>query len=246
MPGSSLEDVYVVNPAHVRPSSPAEVAVLESELGVRMPAGYDAYVQRLGGGTLGHLVRVYPPTTLSTRTNEWRARVQEYWFWDTTAAGIEPEAFQERGVVVADTFDGDELCFLPEDPDALFLLPRDDDDVVPAGPGLLPALDRLLAGDLDPWVEGWTFEAFGDDRQQVRREIGPGLDLAGAVHAVAELGEHAHVVGLGERTTFFLPALGGRLSLSQLNGRAPSLDLSHDPEADPVAVGRLLAVLGAG
>ena len=77
MPGSSLEDVYVVNPAHVRPSSPAEVAVLESELGVRMPAGYDAYVQRLGGGTLGHLVRVYPPTTLSTRTNEWRARVQE-------------------------------------------------------------------------------------------------------------------------------------------------------------------------
>ena len=148
-------------------------------------------------------------------------------------------------MVVADTFDGDELCFLPEDPDALFLLPRDD-DVVPAGPGLLPALDRLLAGDLDPWVEGWTFEAFGDDRQEVRREIGPGLDLAGAVHAVAELGEHAHVVGLGERTTFFLPALGGRLSLSQLNGRAPSLDLSHDPEADPVAVARLLAVLGAG
>ena len=122
MPGSSLEDVYVVNPAHVRPSSPAEVAVLESELDV----------------------------------------------------------------------------------------------------------------------------AFGDDRKEVRRELGPGLDLAGSVHAVAELGEHAHVVELGERTTFFLPALGARLSLSQLNGRAPSLDLSHDPEADPVAVARLLAVLGAG
>lgn len=243
MPGSSLEDVYVVNPAHVRPSSPHEVAELESELGVRMPAGYAEYVQRLGGGSLGHLVRVWPPTTLRARTSEWRARVQEYWFWDTSAAGIESASFQERGVVVADTFDGDELCFLPEDPDALFLLPRDDDDVVPAGPGLLPALDRLLVGDPDQWVEGWTFEAFGDDRREVRRELGHGLDLAGAVHAVAELGEHAHVVELGERTTFFLPGIGGRLSISQLNGHAPSLDLSHDPEADPMAVARLLDVL---
>ena len=245
MPGSSLEDVYVVNPAHVRPSSPAEVAVLESELGVRMPTGYDEYVRRLGDGALGHLVRVYPPTTLGTRTSEWRARVQEYWFWDTTAAGVEPESFQDRGVVVADTFDGDELCFLPEDPDALFLLPRDDDDVVPAGPGLLPALDWLLGGDFNPWVEGWTFEAFGGERREVRREVKPGLDLAGAAHAIADLGEHAHVVELGSRTTFFLPALGGRLSLYQLDGRAPSLDLSHDPEADPATVARVLAALGA-
>ena len=138
MPAASFEDVYLVNPAHVRPSTSGEVTGLESELGVRMPTGYDEYVRRLGDGALGHLVRVYPPTTLGTRTSEWRARVQEYWFWDTTAAGVEPESFQDRGVVVADTFDGDELCFLPEDPDALFLLPRDDDDVVPAGPASLP------------------------------------------------------------------------------------------------------------
>ena len=244
MPGASFEDVYLVNPAHVRPSTPDEVAGLESELGVRLPVGYGEYVRRLGGGVLGHWVRVYAPTELATLTQQWRERVQEYWFWDTSAAGIEPEAFQERGVVVADTFDGDELCFLPEDPDALFLLPRDDDDVVPAGPGLLPALDWLLAGHLNPWVEGWTFEAFGK-RQEVRREVNPGLDLAGAAHAVAELGEHAHVVELEGRTTFFLPALGGRLSIYQLDGRPPALDLSHDPDADPAAVARLLAILGS-
>ena len=62
---------------------------------------------------------------------------------------------------------------------------------------------------------------------------------------LAQLGEHAHLVELGSRTTFFLPALGGRLALYQLDGWAPSLDLSHDPEADPAAVARVLAALGA-
>ena len=116
MPGASFEDVYLVNPAHARPSTPDEVAGLQSELGVAMPAGYGEYVLRLGGGALGHWVRVYAPTDLATRTREWRERVQEYWFWDTSAAGIEPRVFQQQGVVLADTFDGDELCFVPEDP----------------------------------------------------------------------------------------------------------------------------------
>ena len=40
MPGASFEDVYLVNPAHVRPSTPDVVAAAETELGVRMPAGY--------------------------------------------------------------------------------------------------------------------------------------------------------------------------------------------------------------
>ncbi len=77
MLGASFEDVYLVNPAHVRPSTPDEVAAAETELGVRMPTGYDEYVRRLGDGALGHLVRVYPPTTGGTRTHEWRARVQD-------------------------------------------------------------------------------------------------------------------------------------------------------------------------
>jgi hypothetical protein len=244
VPGSSFEDLYLVNPAHVRPATRDEVAALESELGVQMPTGYAEYVQRMGEGALGHLVRVYPPTLLAGLTGEWRVRVQEYWFWDTTAAGVEPRSFQERGVLVADTFDGDELCFLPENPDALFLLPRDTDDVVPAGPGLLPAVDWLLGGDLNPWVEGWTFEAFGHQRQEIRREPNAGLDLAGAGQALAELGEHSHVVELDHRQTFFLPAIGGRLSLYQPEDEPLAVDLTYDADADPDAVARLLGVLG--
>ena len=245
MPGASFEDVYLVNPTHARPSTPDEVAGLQSEMGVVMPTGYGEYVLRLGGGALGHWVRVYAPTDLATRTREWRERVQEYWFWDTSAAGIEPRVFQQQGVVLADTFDGDELCFVPEDPEALYLLPRDDDEAVPLGPGLLSALDELVAGDVNPWVEGWTFEAFSNDRHEVRRDLSPGLDLAGAAQAVADLSQHAHLVELEGRTTFFLPALGGRLSIYQLDRRPPALDLSHDPDADPAVVSSVLAVLGA-
>ncbi len=245
MPGASFEDVYLVNPAHARPSTPDEVAGLQSELGVAMPVGYSEYVRRLGSGALGNWVRVYAPADLATRTAEWRERVQEYWFWDTSAAGIEPQVFQQQGVVLADTFDGDELCFLPEDPHALYLLPRDDDEPVPLGPGLLPALHELVAGDVNPWVEGWTFEAFGVGRQEVRRDLSAGLDLAAATRAVVGLGQHAHLVELEGRTTFFLPDLGGRLSIYQLDGQAPALDLSHDPETDPAVVSSVLAVLGA-
>ena len=56
--------------------------------------------------------------------------------------------------MLADTFDGDELCFVPEDPEALYLLPRDDDEAVPLGPGLLSALDELVAGDVEPVGRG--------------------------------------------------------------------------------------------
>lgn len=244
MPGTSFDDVYVVNPSDVRPATPDAVADLESALGTRMPAGYAEYVQRLGEGALGHLVVVHPPATLARHTHDWRERIQQYWFWDTASVGVEPGSIQQHGVAVADTFDGDELCFLPADPDALILLPRDDDVAVRLGPGLIDALEHMLAGDLNPWVEGWTFEASSNDRQMVQREVTSGLDLTAASRGVADLGQHAHVVELGERTTFFLPALGGRLSLCQMEDEPLSLDLSVDPAADPADVTRLLAALG--
>jgi hypothetical protein len=103
VPGSSFEDLYLVNPAHVRPVTADEVAALESELGVRMPTGYAEYVQRTGEGALGHFLVVHAPAGLPERTLEWRKRIQEYWFWDTSEAGITPEALQQDGVLVANT-----------------------------------------------------------------------------------------------------------------------------------------------
>lgn len=109
MPGTSFDDVLLVNPSQIRPATSDGIAQAEAELGVRMPSGYAAYVERLGGGALGHFVRVYEPARLPELTLDWRERMKEYWFWDTCKAGVPPESLQERGVLVADSFDGDEL-----------------------------------------------------------------------------------------------------------------------------------------
>jgi hypothetical protein len=172
---------------------------------------------------------------------DWRARIKEYWFWDTKEAGVAPESLQERGVVVADTFDGDELCFDPADPETLFVLPRDEDLARRVGPGFVAAVDWLLSGELNPWVEGWTFEAW-TNRAEVRQTL-HGRRLADAARAIADLGEHSHVVELDDRKTYFLPAVSGRLSLYQGEDGAARLDLTYDEAANPGAVDDVLAAV---
>lgn len=241
MPGTSLNDVLLVNPSQVRPASADGIAEAESMLGVRMPPGYAAYMERLGEGALGHFVRVHEPAKLPALTLDWRVRIKEYWFWDTSEAGVAPESLQERGVVVADSFDGDELCFDPADPETLFVLPRDEDLARRVGPGFIAAVDWMLSGALNPWVEGWTFEAW-THRAEVRQAL-HGRQLADAARAIAALGEHSHVVELGDRRTFFMPAIGGRLSLYQLDDGAARVDLTYDETADPEAVDVVLAAI---
>lgn len=239
MTGTSLDDVLLINPSRIRPATSDGIAQAEAELGVRLPSGYAAYVERLGEGALGHFVRVHEPAKLPGLTLDWRERVKEYWFWDTAEAEVKPESLQERGVVVADSFDGDELCFDPADPKALFVLPRDEDVARRVGPGFIAAVDWMLSGALNPWVEGWTFEAWVS-RAEVRETL-PG-PLADAERAIADLGEHSHVVELNNRKTFFLPAINGRLSLYQHDDEA-GVDLSYDEAANPAAVDVVLAAL---
>lgn len=241
MPGTSFDDVLLVNPAQIRPATSDGIALAEAELDVRVPPGYAAYVERLGEGALGNFVRVYTPARLPDLTRAWRERVTEYWFWDTSEAGVRPESLQERGVVVADSFDGDELCFDPADPETLFVLPRDDDIARRVGPGFIAAVDWMLSGALNPWVEGWTFEAW-THRVEVRQAL-HGRRLEEAARAVADLGGHSHVVGVDHRKTFFLPAIGGRLSLHQGAEGTLDVDLAYDEAADPEAVDTVLAAM---
>lgn len=241
MTGTSLDDVLVINPSQIRAATDHGITQAEAELGVRLPSGYVAYVERLGEGTLGHFVRVYDPAKLPDLNRDWRQRINEYWFWDTSEAGVAPERLQERGVVVADSFDGDELCFDPDDPETLFLLPRDEDDARRLGPGFSAAVDWMLSGALNPWVEGWTFEAW-TGRAEMREAL-DGRRLADAARAIAALGEHSHVVELNNRTTYFLPSIGGRLSLYEEEDGATEADLSYDEAADQAAVDVVLAAM---
>ena len=243
MLGSSFDDVFVVNPSRIEPATADDVADLESRLGCRMPSGYADFVERLGVGALGHFVRVLGPTELPARTLEWRERIQEYWFWDTSESGVEPATLQQAGVLVADSFDGDELCFDPADPDVLFVLPRDEDVAYRAGAGLLGALEWMLSGAvLNPWVEGWTFETW-THRSEATHPESSAEALAAVAARVEALGEHAHVVDLGERRTYFLPAIGGRLSLYQFEGQDLRFDFTHDEAADPATVSMVAAAL---
>jgi hypothetical protein len=237
---SSFDDVLVVNPSRMHPADREDVATAESELGVRLPSGYAAYVQQLGEGALGHLIRVYPPQQVRTKTLEWRERVQQFWFWDTSDAGAAVEALQQRGVLLADTFDGDELCFDPADPETLYVLPRDEEIAHCMESGFLAALDWMLSGVLNPWVEGWTFEAWAN-RVELSK-VAPG-QLPQAASLVEALGEHSHGVDLGDRRTFFLPSIQGRLSLYQFPDETLSIDLSCDETVSAEEIDRLLMVI---
>ena len=91
-------------------------------------------------------------------------------------------------------------------------------------------------------MERWTFEAPAA-RVQQHQTLPTGLRLADAAQRLAALQEHSLVVDLGERQTFFLPAIQGRLSLYELEDEPLEMDLSHDEEADPKEVARLLAAV---
>lgn len=76
--GHQFRRVLLINPSRIRPATSDGIALAEAELGVRMPPGYAAYVERLGESALGYFVRVYAPARLPDLTRAWRERVKEY------------------------------------------------------------------------------------------------------------------------------------------------------------------------
>ena len=233
----------------LRPVEPARVDRAEEALGCRFPAGYRELVTRFGEGTTGGFLRIYPPDRVLETRAEWQARVREYWFWETGGTGTTPDRIRE-GVVVADSFDGDELCFHPEDPDTLYLLPRHFDDAIRLGPGLLAALDWMLgSGELVVRESGpVTFEPW-HDRTEIRRYVSG--DLA---EVAAELAAHdpgalvvpAHHSGDGFASgEVLLPAIGGHALLWWFADGSAEVMLSHDASAPEETVRRVTGVVEA-
>jgi hypothetical protein len=207
-----LDDILRVS-SRLRPVDAAAVDHAEATLGTRFPTGYRELMMRLGEGDLGHFVRVYPPHRVLASQAGWRARIAEYWFWES-----DDETLRERvcdGVVLGDTFDGDELCFHRSDPDTLILLPRHDDAAYQLGPGLLAALDWVLGSGVivsqepgpvafEPWL----------GRVEVRRHLVGDIDEVATSLASHDPGS---LVVPGSRdtdgltsVTVYLPAIGGR------------------------------------
>jgi hypothetical protein len=136
----------------------ADVDALEDFLGVSLPAGYREYVTTLGEGGLDSLVRVLPPWRVRAQLEEHRSRMAGYWFWGD---GVESFGQDEAMVSlpIADTMDGDAVAWSPADPSRLFILPRDDDRIVPLPSNILEVAEWICAGGLGhPAAERHSFQ----------------------------------------------------------------------------------------
>jgi hypothetical protein len=154
----------------LKPTAPSkgvaedEVNAAESTLGCTFPTGYRGFITRYGRGVLGNLVRIYTPADILSGHNnlkEWRARIDEFWFWDSSAELL-PKALALECVMLGDTVGGDELIFHPSEPDRLYVLPHDFDDAyLVSSTGFDAAIDWFFtAGVLDEPFEDDSFEPY--------------------------------------------------------------------------------------
>jgi hypothetical protein len=143
-----------------QPDPQPHVQEVERQLRARFPQGYLEYMNRFGEGVLGgSFIRVYPPQRVLNNLAERRSRIAEYWFWDH-GTPILSKAHALECIVFADTAGGDELIFHPSQPDEIFVLPRDSEDIFAIGPGLPAAIEWCCASGVltEPFDER-VFEA---------------------------------------------------------------------------------------
>jgi len=150
-------------------STPAEVDAAEAHLGIRFPTGYREYVTKFGEGILGgSYIRIYPPHRILGGTSnnllQWRQRISEYWFWDLGSDVLtKEEALQS--VIIGDTLDGDELIVHPSNPERVFVLPRNRQEIYVAGDGLPETIEWLCSsGTLTEAFDERNFEPFDTRR----------------------------------------------------------------------------------
>lgn len=228
------------------PVSAESLARLESACG-RLPSGYRDFMAELGVGTLTTWVRVHSPGRIAAEQDEWRARIGADWFWsDDGGTGLDQRRALEC-VRFADTLGGDELIAHPDDPDSMFVLPRNDERVWRAGTGLAEALTWLhesgrLTAPLalwyfEPWVSWARLDAAGTGAEH--DAIVAAVEGLGLVERRADAGEEED----GPFTTLLLPAIGGLLTVHD----ASSVALFCDPSAEPRLLAKLeKALVGVG
>ena len=158
-----FEDVTIVGGPLVL-SPPEEVDAAEAQLGIRFPTGYREFITRFGEGVLGgSYVRIYPPRRILSGPNslaEWRRRIDEYWSWGEGRDVLTKEQALQS-VLIGDTLDGDELIVHPDNPERVYVLPRESENIFVAGDGLPAAIAWLCeSGALtEPFTER-NFEPF--------------------------------------------------------------------------------------
>jgi hypothetical protein len=154
-----LDDIHLVTMRLVR-STDADVSAAEASLGTRFPPGFRAWMTTLGTGILSDLVRVYQLPHLLELIAEAQARWREYYFWDEGRDVLPRQAVLES-IIVADTQSGDEVIFHPSNPEALYVLPRDQERIYRIGARFEDALEWLcISGVISQPVASLYYEPF--------------------------------------------------------------------------------------
>jgi hypothetical protein len=210
-----FDDVYLVTPNR-NAATQEQVTQAEQVLGTRFPSGYADFVTWFGEGSYCGFVRVcLPGRIVADYRAEFQQRWGEYFFWDA-GRDVMPRDHVLESVIVADTWDGDELIFHPGDPDRLVVLPRHDDRIFEAGDGLEAALRWLCdSGELTAPIGSKWFESFTNRRRLWFR--GPG-DFDAVREALLGLGVHHHAEhvtdGDGAFFRMFVPGMQGTVEVS--------------------------------
>lgn len=230
-----LNAIFVVSD-RLETVSAAEVAEAERELGCRFPIGYAEYVQRLGAGALDDLLRVFLPDQILEGLADWRDTKDEFWFWDDPKSATD-KATVLATIPLADTENGDELCFHPGDPDTVIVLRRDQDRAHSVGSGLSGAIDWVFtSGELQRPGGPAAFEPYAR-RRYVRHQTERGANLAEVRDALLELGVHALVDQPDDHyAVVYVPAIKGRVKLMRLDTGEVDALIVHDDEVSPTSL----------
>ena len=118
----------------------AEIAQFEAALNTQFEADYREYVTRYGRGGLGVYLRVYLPERIMKEQPEWLERITRYWFWDEGADVLTKEQVLQS-IVVADTWDGDEIIWFEG---RYYVLPHEEEKIYDLGATLGEAITWLF------------------------------------------------------------------------------------------------------
>lgn len=224
-----------------RPKVSADAfASLEAAIGAPLPEGYVAYVTRFGESCDSTFLRVYPPDRVLRERDEWRRRIDTYWFWSTSEDGFDQDAAYES-YVLADTLSGDEIVWHPKRPSAFYVLPRNGDEVIAREMSFEAALAwASSSGDLDGRV---AFRVVAPLRERVRVELdyGDEIDVDAILGALTAIGDGVQSHRSEEDEVVIWPAHGLEVFVSE----EPYLGMSHEPKTDAAFVRRVVDALAS-
>ena len=224
---------YLVTPK-LRLAGPARVAALAEWLGAPLPSGYARHVTELGSGLYDGRLIVWLPDEIMAATGDEQAFVRE-WFeelWEEEDDLALADA--ARAVPFAHTIDGDKI-FYSVARAALFVLPRHDDRVYWMPRAFDDPLDWGLQAPAAP-APAWRSFDSGVDRATIELFTAQSLALADVIACVGRHVTAAHRQDAPWGSLLYVPALHGRIQLSQAPGDARvGVRIDHDITLEPLA-----------